>query len=223
MLRLGALLALLCPVAALAGPWPREAGEGFVSTATEIRGFTLAGDVGQLTQFSSLYLEYGLTRSLTLGLSLGHGTAADTDARAFVSLPVYHLGGQRAALELSVGRVGATTYSGVALHYGRGFQVLGRDGWIAVEARLDHAIGAGFALGALRQSKLDLTLGLTHPNGLKTMAQVFNTTTGDDIYSTFAPGIAVPVGPNHQIETGLLIDLNDSGPPGVKIGLWHEF
>ena len=220
MLRLACLFCLLATLAD-AGPWPREKGRVFTANSIELSGFRLDRDLMQTPYFSSSYMEYGLSRSLTIGLHVGHGSSAELDARAFLRVPLSQTDPHRFAVELSAGMAGDTGYVGLGLQYGRGFTLFERNGWITIEGRVDmlsREHGMDY-----RQGKLDVTLGLTHRNGVKTMAQLFATETGGDIYASFAPGVAVPLWRRATLEAGVLLDVTRGNEPGLKLGLWQEF
>ena len=82
-----ACLALLAAAgAARAGAWPRDKGHSFVATASQVSATSLAGPVAS---YSTVYIEHGLGRNLTLGADLGHGISGKGKAVIFLrkSLP----------------------------------------------------------------------------------------------------------------------------------------
>ncbi|MGY3668248.1 hypothetical protein ACW9UM_05050 [Marinovum sp. KMM 9989] len=217
------------PTVAHAGAWSREKGTWFTASAAEFSGYQDINGDTQIKVFNNLYLEYGLTQSLTIGLDVGHTPGTYPDARVFLRLPVLKRGAHILSVEASTGHAGGLVsglhYSSLGASYGRSFQLAGHDGWLGLDTRIVQ--GHGPAAEHIKHSKLDLTLGLTHANGLKSMAQVFHTQVGDSPYTTFAPSLVVPVGRKLKIQTGLLVDLHATGPIehklGLKLGLWREF
>lgn len=220
MLRLAVIFSF-CATLASAGAWPRDKGSWFLSTATEIGGFGTARRMSELTVFNNLYLEYGLTRSLTLGLDVGQSVGADPNTRVFVRLPLAQRQGKYLSLEASLGQVGGVHYTALGLGFGRGFTLGGTSGWLGVDTRQVQAEGPGATY--LRQTKLDVTAGLSFPSGVKAMAQVFHTRVAGATYTSLAPSVVLPLGGRRNLQGGVLIDLETPGPPGVKIGLWQEF
>lgn len=224
MLRLTVFFCLFAAMAH-AGAWPRDQGRIFTANSIELKGVRLDRDLLRTPYYSSSYLEYGLGRSLTLGLHMGHGSTARLDARAFLRVPLSQTDPHRVAVEVSAGYHADREYVGLGLQYGRGFKVFDRFGWLSLESRVDFHTGSrtGTGTGAYRQAKLDVTLGLTHGNGIKTMAQLFVTETNDEIYATFAPVVVIPVWKQLKLETGLLYDIAHGTERGLKIGFWQEF
>lgn len=224
---LAVIFALLASMAS-AGAWPRDKGRWFLATSTQISGFGAARNLTQLELFNNLYLEYGLTQSLTLGLDIGQSIgfdptyhASDPNYRLFARLPLVERQGSRLAVEASLGKAGDQTYTAVGLNFGRGFTLGPNYGWFSVDTRQVMAEGPGAEF--LRQSKLDVTAGLTFASRLKAMAQVFHTQVGPDPYTSFAPSVVLPFGDRLKVQGGLIFDLQEPAPPGVKIGLWQEF
>ena len=85
------LLLCLCAQQSQAGAWPRKAGEGFANVAVRL-GWPQ--DVGEWTSlepsqdYSTLYMEYGLTDRLTLGLDLGHSVSGGGKTVLFLQYPL---------------------------------------------------------------------------------------------------------------------------------------
>ena len=222
MLRLAALLIIIAHPA-WSGAWPRDRGQWFLATSVEVRNYAIADRFQSLSYYSSFYMEHGLTDRLTVGLNAGHGSTADTDVRGFLRLPILGQGARKLALELSVGKIDHKPYTGIGLQYGYGFNVAGRSAWFSAEARIEHTLGEEASMQSKRQSKFDVTLGMTHLNDVKTILQVFNTEIDDVLYPTLATGLVVPLGGEFSLESGLLFDMIDGGRPGLKFGLWKEF
>ncbi len=220
MFRLAAIFALLAG-SAWAGAWPREAGRGFVAVSSEFGGFDVAEDIGDLEVFNNLYLEYGLTERLTLGLDIGHKIGFDPNTRVFARLPLWQSAGQALAVEASLGVEGAVTLYALGLNYGRGFDLAGTPGWFGVDTRWVEAEGDGAEF--LRQTKIDVTAGLSFDNGVKAITQVFHTQVGDTAYSSLAPSLVVPITAQLQLQTGVLFDLQHGAAPVLKLGLWQDF
>jgi len=240
-MRLAAVLVLwlLMPSSLLAGPWPRETGTHFLSVSGEFWESNLP-DIPHY--YGSLFYEYGLSERLTLATKLEMGSEAGTsgDLRLGVSL----VSGKPYALslEMAVGLrdiyrflivYDATLpvdlrarFGQVGLAYGRGFQLAGRNAWLATEltaiAPLDEpepALGLGGTVW-----KWDTTLGLKFDNGLMLLGQVFASRDqhGDGLIK-LAPGLAIPVGDRHHVEIGLRLPTASPESRALALGIWREF
>lgn len=220
MLRLVFLLLCYAPLAQ-AGPWPREKGTGFSANSMELTGLSLRNDLMQAPYYSSFYLEYGLSQSFTIGLHGGHGSSAPLAARAFVRLPLGKSDTHKFAAEISLGQEGESPFVALGLQYGRGLTLFQRPGWLSVESRFDF----GGPVNALthRQTKLDITVGLSHPNGLKTMAQLFTTDIHGEFFARASSTLVIPLWQRTNLEAGFLYDLSHRQDPGLKLGIWQEF
>ncbi|WP_323766438.1 hypothetical protein [Marinovum sp.] len=221
MLRLAVMFMFCAATMASAGAWPRDKGAGFLASSTQISGFGQGCRIEALSIFNNLYLEYGLTRSLTLGLDIGQSVGDDPNYRLFLRAPVIHRQGKYLSLEASLGQVGDLSYTALGLSFGRGFTLGAASGWFGLDTRRVQAEGPGAEY--LRQSKVDVTAGLTFPGGVKAMAQVFHTRVGETLYTSLAPSVVVPLGKRSHLQGGLLFDLQSPALPGVKLGLWQEF
>ena len=221
------LLALLAPLPALAGPWPRARGEAFV----------FAGHVTGADGWTGLYAEYGLPRDLTLGVVAGgrptNGTrAGEARARVFLRVPVLTgeakpawLAPWRFALEASLGRDhdadGGTTRYGLGATVGRGFQSRFGDGWTTLDLRADHAPDAPLRI------ELQTVLGLK-PHPRWTVELGLFATQEIDLTLPARPDLELTVAPTVQYSLGkwgdarLGLSLGD-GRTGVTLGWARSF
>ncbi|WP_425038089.1 hypothetical protein [Primorskyibacter sp. S187A] len=97
LLRLWIMWLLIVPGLVAAGPWPRGVGTAFVSTATEV----YEAEDGELSQYSSLYGEYGLTPKLSLGGKFSRGTEAGLEAQVHLGIGLLQRGPHALSVELS--------------------------------------------------------------------------------------------------------------------------
>ncbi len=148
----------------LAGPWPRGAGEGFLSS--EIVSDRAYG-MGRIAHRH--YLEYGLSDQTTIGAKLDqqtdwtHGRGRTTSALMKASLQG-HLYWRRhglvapripyaVELQLGINESRFTDQLRLAAHLGREFEILERNAW----ARLGGSLGIA---GALRDGSQDVSAQL---------------------------------------------------------------
>ncbi|WP_102106913.1 hypothetical protein [Oceaniglobus roseus] len=216
-----ALLAMLTPLAASAGAWPREKGTGFLSISQE---FGRRAD-GTLRSYASVYGEIGATDALTLGVKGGMAYGEGYyDGFLFARLPIGPADGKnRFAVELAAG---ARTLPGGAAEavlqpgaaWGRGFEAFGKNGWMGIEA--------SFGLGLTTRDtwgKADVTLGLSPSEGSHLILQLQSY---HDVYGSLyklAPGYVRRITPAMQIEVGLIHHLTGRRQTELKIGSWFEW
>ncbi|WP_372893503.1 hypothetical protein [Rhodosalinus sp.] len=214
------LAAALCGAAADAGPWPRAAGEGFASGTW--RG-TLAGG----TEYSALYLEYGLGRRWSAGLDAGRAIGGATKAVAFISRArAADRPGPRLGWQLGVGRIDGRAVVRPGLSLGRGFGEGARTGWLAGDALAEVGVapGADPRPELTIDVKLDLTLGLTHPGGVKTLVQLqTGREAGDPPFARLEARTVVPLRARTSVTLGAYHDLDRAGTGGLVFGLWQRF
>ena len=207
----GILSLLLCllPVATLAGPWPRDAGQFYI----------LTGHQGGSDGWSGLYAEYGLGRDLTFGVDLGGHVVGlpdllatgfserevDGRARAFFRAPLPNpFPPWRTATELGVGQDFLSDGSrlnrlGLGASVGRGFTTPLGDGWTAVDFR------TAFAAEATTRTNVGAVIGIKpHPRIAIELAA----------FAEHEESPAWQAGPTIQWSTGRLGDL--------RVGILHQ-
>lgn len=237
MLRIIVLVFLiLSPGTAAAGAWPREKGSLFlafsntVSTNAETRY-----EMG-----SSLYLEYGLTPRMTVGLDgfLGPKGKA-SEAYMFLRFPVGNLErSNRFALTFALGvkRIpnpwGATIeqpQAKIGASWGRGL----KHGWLAADAYVIvplntkvPVLATGFVGHHNTHFSADFTWGYKHSDRLMIIGQLQTGRPANaDSYARFAPSVVWTAGKNAktQLEIGLVKGLAGDDSQSVKIGFWRSF
>lgn len=217
-LRLALALACLAAVSgpASAGAWPRAKGSGFLASSARF-GFTDLS--GPYAIYSTSYLEYGLGRSYTLGLDVGHAISGRSKAVAFLRLPPFEPApGHLLALEIGMGRIAGGWALRPGLSYGHG--IAGRrPGWFSVESVLEYGLTT-----ARRDFKTDITLGLDHGDRLKTILQLqTGVSLGDPSFIRLAPSVVYRVSRKSHIEIGATAGLRGDSEYGLKIGFWRDF
>lgn len=212
---------VLTTTEAVAGAWPQERGHGFASTDTRLSRPQNALRDGDVSTYNTLYLEYGLTDRITLGLDLGRSVSGDDKAVAFVRYPLASpIADTRLAFELGVGRIGKARVVRPGLSLGRSF--VWRDqvyGWLSADALAEINRDNGRV-----DYKLDLTVGVTFANQRKFFVQLQSGAPhGREPFLRVAPSIVLPIGRNRHAEIGLSIGLKGDDQLGIKFGLWQEF
>ena len=208
----------ILPVSAYAGAWPQARGEGFASSA-----FRIATEPGSgfISQYSTIYLEYGLGKSLTMGLDIGHSVSGAHKVVAFARIPMrFSHPKTRVALELGLGRINGREVLRPGLSFGRGFSFSkSRSGWLSMDAQAEIDL-------ATRKTdfKADFTFGINHIGGRKTMLQIqTGQPYGRQGFVRLAPSIAIPVGKKRHVEIGVTYGLKGDNQIGLKLGFWQKF
>lgn len=214
-----ALVLALSAGTARPGPWPREAGTGFLSLS-----HSLSREAGHpSTGYSAFYGELGLGGGMTLGLDAGRGdTYGDWSALFFLRRSLDDgRGPNRLAAELGLGRMGADgTGAQVVLRpglsWGRGLP----SGWATLESYLEYRLAERRAV-----PKADLTLGLK-PGPDRML--IFQLQSGDypgaPPYLRLAPSYVQRLGRGEAfVEIGLKAGLAGDETLGLKLGLWRAF
>ncbi|SDI23423.1 hypothetical protein [Salipiger marinus] len=217
LLSLGLALCLLAS-GALAGAWPQAKGAGFASATVRL---SWPQDLGTWTsleptgQYRTLYVEYGLTERLTLGLDLGRSVSGDVKTVAFLRWPLRQSDpGLRVAAEVGLGQIDGAAVLRPGLSLG-----LGRDwGWMAADALVELPGGGRAA------AKLDLTLGLHLPSDRMLLLQVQSGAPADGPgFVRLAPSLVTPLFRKVQTEIGGSWSLTGDRTMGVTMGLWTRF
>ncbi|MCW8843046.1 MAG: hypothetical protein OQK00_06485 [Rhodobacteraceae bacterium] len=223
MIRLLFLLLCLAPPA-LAGPWLRAEGTGFSAASTDLAPPSepaLPPDVAAqypVDLYNSIYVEYGLTPRLTVGIDGGSDINGNGVGLVFLRIPLFEKPKGRAAAEFAVG----ARWSGAeitpiirpGLSWGRGLTLLGRDGWTSVDASL--AIPGN---GDKVLAKLDAMLGLNAGDRMKLMLGL----TLERPAPTLSPSIALKISKTLHLTLGLKLRGNADRSHGLTLGIWQTF
>ena len=210
-------IAIAFSSSAVAGPWLREEGKGFLSSSSE---FHISTDVE-----SSIYAEYGISPNVTIGAKIDMDTRplgiGDQEVLAFVRLPI----GPRdkrwiAAYDLGLGYRRGDGVNDTVAHFGfsvgRGLSWWDRNGWLVFDASTEQPFGNSNAL-----YKIDSTIGLSFHDHWKGMFQVFLAASEDDIDITLAPSIIwSPKKAKSSYQFGLEFE---EGRVSARLSLWRDF
>ncbi|WP_339986969.1 hypothetical protein [Gymnodinialimonas ulvae] len=221
---------------ASAGPWAREAGDLFISfqiSAEQDPSQVIEQGLWEPEAYASLYTEYGLGRSLTLGADIGRGEVSQSGV-AFLRYTLTPpdatwqwavdggLGVRQTGEGQSNGlvRLGASVGRGLGEHDG-GWPMLLRHqgGWIALDAALLYDLEVE---DVIWQTEGTLGLSLTD----RTTA-IFSLKAeewpGADLVVTATPSLAFDILPDTTLRIGARGALTGSSDVGVLLSLWHTF
>ncbi|CUH75370.1 hypothetical protein [Tropicibacter naphthalenivorans] len=213
------IFCLLTAVQAQAGAWPRTKGTGFGSAAVRlswpqnIQHWTSAMPT---QQYYTLYLEYGLTDRVTLGLDLGRSVSGAAKTVAFVQMPIRNKdSGPKISGQLAFGRVAGDMVIRPGLSLGWGLQ----KGWFSVDSVAEIHLP-----DKKTDYKLDITWGRNLPRDRKLILQLQTGDTAEDPpFARFAPSYVRPLKGKYQLETGVTVGLIGDSSMGIKFGLWADF
>lgn len=213
------LILWLCATQAIAGAWSRPMGSGFISVADRL---SWPQNTDQWTsrkptgRYTTIYLEYGASDRLTLGLDLGHSVSGAGKTLVFAQLPVFtREHGWRMTGQLGFGEIEgrATLRPGLAL--GRGLS----RGWLSAETMAEIALESKET-----DYKLDLTYGHNMRNDRKLILQIqTGLPEGEDGFVRLAPSYVRPFGKRLKLEQGVTYGLRGDTSMGVKVGFWADF
>lgn len=214
--RLWLALVLLpwCASTALAGAWPRERGQVFLSFSSQVEE---RDENGISRQSYGFYAEYGARERLTLGLDVNGDALRMSKEIAFLrwsSGPADRP--LKLAFELGAGTVEDETALRPGLALGRGFEIGKRHGWLNADLRAIFNGDTTF--------ETDLTAGLAlNPRTLAIVQLQAGAPEAGRSYLRLAPSLVRELRPGMQLELGLVAPLSGGGERGVKLGLWRRF
>lgn len=212
------LVLILLAGPAGARPWPRGAGESFLSFSATLE--TGAGHPG-----ASLYLERGLSARTTLILSASRSRGGAPRAVVLLSRNLWPGRDWRFGWSLGAGVRDGDAAARAELSAGRGLRLLGQFGWLMAEAR-------AVATPAQIDAEIAATLGLTLAQGTKIYSELFASAPLLSLTGSAPSGraelraalsAAVPVARDTWLDIGLSLPLAGGGATRLKLGVWREF
>ncbi|MCT4557820.1 MAG: hypothetical protein N4A61_07140 [Pelagimonas sp.] len=216
---IASLLLLACASSVQAGAWPREQGTGFASAAVRPSWSRDASAINlryPQGNYRTIYIEYGVTDRLMLGLDLGRSVSGGTKTVGFLQIPLKSGGpGPAMSLQLGFGEISDTLVARPGFAIGWGID----DGWVSLDGIVEYQIEARQA-----DLKLDATYGRNLRNNRSLILQLqTGKQEGDPYFARFAPSLVSPVGKHVKIETGGAVGLTGDNSIGLKFGIWSEF
>ena len=200
---------------AMAGAWPREKGELFLSFSSTINaGGSSAAD------YTSIYAEYGLTGKITAGLDLGTDGIRSSKTLGFVNFPLGRAEGDwKFALELGGGQIDNRNVLRPGFSLGRPLQLGERGGWLAIDTRwvlFQDSIGG-------ERLESDITFGVSMNARHKVMVQFqAGDPPGGRTYLRVSPSWVFERKPGRHIELGVTAGVIESDDLGLKLGFWRK-
>ncbi len=212
-------LILSTPAPSFAGAWLREKGKAF--TALSVTAYK--DEDGFYDSKTSIYAEYALRPGITIGLDAEENQNYYGHALIFARLPIAdfdHSG--RFAAELGVGvhhrHLRSWALYKATLSYGKGFHSRWGNGWVALDAIVEHRTHEATI------HKLDFTAGLNSNRWLDPLLQIETShASGSSPYWSIRP--AVLIRPRKRQDVWLLgVERNSyRNRLGIKFALWREF
>lgn len=212
-----------------AGAWPREEGKTFVSLSQVFTTGTqsLLAPTETLTSYSSIYAEYGLTGTLTIGFDAAYG--AGPEARlatgiAFVRRPIWESpSGHRFAADFGVGWRTESGDQDVRLRpgvaWGRGFETAWGGGWMGIDASAELMLPSDDTA-----FKADFTTGLKPSDDWTVILQVQSGRyPGSGAIVRLAPSVVRAIGERSHVQLGLDATVLGDDSIGVKLATWFSF
>lgn len=211
---------LQVPQPTSAGAWLREKGEGFISLS-----FASTVDLDTVSQ---TYIEYGYRDAMTIGADVGliqqrigvQGGFATLFATRALSGPdatskwSYTLGfGANWANDLILPHIQT------GMSWGRGIDLLQKDGWATVDANIFWDVISGIHVG-----KVDGTFGINLTDHIAGMMQVYFVRANGASTTTLAPSLILsPRDKTFRIQIGAEQAIGDVSGGVLKLGLWRTF
>lgn len=210
------LLLMMWATSVGAGPWPRGAGQQFLS-------FSVTSDGG--APGVAAYGEHGLSDRMTLVFSASRTRGGPPRAMVSIARDLWPDRTWRHGWALGLGLHDGDAAARGALAIGRGVRIMGLDGWISGETEV---IGTATAI----ETRAEATLGVTTGGALKLWTQL--SVTGDmQIRPLLAParltevraglGAALPVGATTWVTLKASQGLDRGGTARISLGIWAEF
>lgn len=217
-----------------ASPWPREKGDTFLSFSGE-------RDVDG-NSYTSMYGEYGLGERRTLIYELGYTNVGQGNGMITLQRQLDDgTGPNRLAFTMGAGLIvrdgEVSPVAQVGAGWGRGFDGVLGEGWLAAEGRAKFAVMLNdeeFPTD-LPDSSLDyltpestikgeLTLGLKPLPGMLFINQIWlEQRPGVDFSANLATSIVQDISGPAKLEIGTILPLNGVDAKAVTIGTWLEF
>jgi hypothetical protein len=224
-MRQAALVAAICLLSAFAdrpadaGAWPRKQGDGFASLSVRLgwpQDIETWQSMDPTEDYSTLYLEYGLTDRLTLGFDIGHSVGGGGKTVFFLQWPLRQADqGPQISAQMGVGTIAGNQVIRPGLSMGWGL----KNGWMSLDTVAETYLDDGRT-----DMKLDMTWGRNLPQDRKLIVQVqTGLPDGRDPFVRIAPSLVLPLRGSVKLETGATFGLTGDSSMGLKFGFWTDF
>ncbi len=213
-------LALTCfGTAAFCGAWPREEGKLFVSAASRLKwpqDMKSWTSTNPIDVYDTVYLEYGFSDKLTIGVDWGRSVSGQTKKIIFAQTPLrLQSTGSVMSVQFGLGQIHdeRVIRPGLSIGWPR------PNGWISIDSTIEF-------VPRTRDTdlKIDATWGRNLPKNRKLILQL---QTGDSDtdppFLRIAPSIVLPAGRRFKTELGGAWGLIGDDTMGIKMGVWAEF
>lgn len=208
-----------------AGAWQRAEGALYASASARLswpKDLVSHGSLDPNGQYYTLYMEYGLTDRVTLGLDMGRSVSGAGKSIGFVQLPVRNKEkGLKVSAALGLGQIEGDPVIRPGLSVGLGHKW----GWINADGFAEVGINSDET-----DFKLDVTFGFNAPShrflrdGTKLIVQFQSGAPyGDAMFVRLAPSVVVPLRNNLSIEVGGSWGIFGDDNFGALLGLWSDF
>ncbi|SPJ25729.1 hypothetical protein [Palleronia abyssalis] len=221
-----ALVALLLPTHLVAGAWPREQGEAFLS-------LKVGSSDGAETSYA-IYSEYGATPRLTLGLSADRYALRTGAVELFSRFALRPESATQISTEFNVGYefdtrpvtwpvMGDRLSFGAAVMVGRGFSTPVGAAWA------DLRVGRRTTLDQLRtETEAKLTTGVSPTERVKLFVDIEHDIVDrieaePESFTTVAPTVAVELAKGTHATVGYTVDPGGDLPSRIDVGVWLAF
>ncbi|MBV0911014.1 hypothetical protein [Anianabacter salinae] len=219
---LALLMMLFLATPAQAGPWPRDKGETFVALSQRLSGDPVLVFTGRARPGSTamLYAEHGLTPRLTFVLDGGYDQGT---GRMDVTVALRRgltLGAHKLAVTAGAGAEGPAWEARglIGAHWGRGFALGNRRGWVAADAAALWRQTSGVAV------KADLTVGLALSEAWSILLQAnWGEYSGGGDHLRVGPGLIWAVDDRRRLALSVDKDLMRQDAYGITLGVWQTF
>ncbi|WP_163847132.1 hypothetical protein [Pseudooceanicola aestuarii] len=207
------LISMLLASQAVAGPWPRGAGQTFFAASVRMQ----QNVDGEYKPNIAYYHETGISRRLTFGADIGGSIAGLDKAVAFLSTHLPTTGAWAIGLDMGGGMISEEPVVRPGFSFGR--KLARKSGWLTIEGAVEYSPRI-----AETDWKLDLTYGFQQREGLKYYVQVQSGQPhAQPTFLRVAGSVTYRIAPRTWLDVGVSSRVVNSDPVRVKLGIWRSF